>query len=445
MVERGEDVSPYYGGGGGGGGGGEDEMVAGGYEYGEYGEDEYGYAGPPRQAELWVWFAAGGLLLVFALATAALGLSIWSVVAASNANRRLDDAKESGLLLRDAPTERGHTPQWDPDQRAWFPGHTSIQGLGGVRLGSEERPLKDGDILRWEDGRVVNARDRAMEQELGHHLDTRFVRPQTGDVPLYNGNSSQWRNVPLGAMLALRALGDVELGAGSGGAPRDGATLQYNAKRGKWVERREPARAWLRFCAPPEGYETFENRRTWGALETPLAVGKWTPLRPVSPMIGIYVMDLHTQGGLRASRKNAALITRRHNDHYGLRPSAGGGAGGAAPTYLVRAIVTAQGFPAPGAWGFLVGNEPSPPDGGFAVWPEWLGPHQTFPDPSSPAVHQWNIETVRRIGADTPINLAYYVAPEAARSSSSDDNAPGGAPTPPQPLIQCMMLSLEEL
>ena len=418
----------------GGGGGGDDRGGDYDYDYdygGEGYEEGYGGKGGGAQGEVWVWIAAGAILFVFALAAAALGLSIWSVLAASSANRRLDDAKESGLLLREAPTQRGHTPQWDPDQRAWFPGHASVRALEDVRLGSDERPLEEGDILRWERGRLVNARDRALEQELGHHLDTRFVRPQTGDVPLYNGNSSQWRNVPLGAMLAIRALGDVEF-AGPGGAPRDGATLRYNAKRGKWVERSEAARAWLRFCAPPEGANTYEVNRTWGALEQPLAPGRWTPIRPVSPFIGIYTMDLHTQGGLRASRKNAALITRRHNDHHGMRPSAGGGATGAAPLYLMRAIVAAGGFPAPGAWGFLVGNEPNPADGGFAAWPEWLGPHQDFPAAASgPAVHQWNVETVRRIGPDTPINLAYYQDKDAEPAH--------------QPLIQCMMMSVEEL
>lgn len=395
--------------------------------------DDYTRGGDDGTSGLKVWLGAGAILLVFAIAAAGLGLGIWAAVVASDATRRLDDAKESGLLLRGDPTERGHTPQWDPDRGGWFPGHTSVRRLEDVRLGSEERPLAEGDILRWERGRVVNARDRALEQELGHHLDTRFVRPQTGDVPIYNGNSSQWRNVPLGAMLAMRALGDVELLARDG-VPRDGARLEYNAKRGKWVERMVPARAWLRFCAPPEGAHTMEVNRTWGALEPPLASGRWVPVRPVSPMIGVYTMDLYTQGGLRASRKNAALITRRHNDHHG-RPTTGGGAGGPVPMYLVRAIVTTRGFPTPGAWGFLVGNEPSPPDGGFATWPEWLGPHQEFPENPATAVRQANIETVRRIGPDTYINLAYF----------TDAAADLSAPQQQQPLVQCMMVSVEEL
>lgn len=356
-----------------------------------------------------VWIGGGLWLLVFALAVAALALGIWAVVVAAENRRQLNDAIDNGLVMRSAPTEDGHGPRWDSKNGDWVPGHGRMRDLEDVQLGSKKRPLEDGDILRVDRGRVVNARDRALEQELGHHIDTKFDRSLgNGHIMIRNETASQWTNAPLAAFLHLGALSDVHLGKSERDVP-DGSLLERDAGRNQWVARRPKAQAWLRFCADPRS----DPHKTWGKVEG-LRAGQWSSVKPVSPTVGVYAIDAMSKGGLHVSRKHVCIRTVSVDRHQGERPSPTG------KTYRLQARVTAAGLP-PGAWGFLVGGEQAPLDGGFAVVP---------PEDVRVPGH-WTIESVRDVQVDQEIKLAYLA-----------DRA-----TPPSnpPRVQCLTMGVEEL
>lgn len=388
-----------------------------------YYEDPSGYFDPlpppPSDAALYeslrsyMWMGAGLLLVLGALTIAALALAIWAVVQSSNNSTELDEAIEGGLVMRSEPTRDGHTPRWDTQTKGWLPGHGRMADLEDVRLGTKQRPLEDGDLLKWMRGRIVNARDRALEQELGHHLDTHFVRLRNGDIPIYNETAAQWRNAPFSALLALETMSDVELEHSKHsrrGLP-DRTLLEYNRKREKWTPRAPIARAWLRFCAPPDS----DPAKSWGRVDG-IRAQKWTHVKPVSPEIGIYALDLFARGGMMVSRKHVSIRTPKRD--MDSRPSTG-------RPYVIRASVSARGLPN-GAWGFLVGSEQAPQDGGFAT-------HHVPPEDSDSTAQRqlrhWSIESVREIRGEQEIELAYR--------AETAPNAPI--------LVQCLQMSVEEL
>lgn len=355
----------------------------------------------------YTWIGAALWMLLFAIAAVALGLGIWAAVTASNNRRALDDAIDSGLIMRGDPTQDRHTPLWDTESRSWLPGHGRMADLEDVTLGTKKRPLEDGDLLRWERGRVVNARDPAVEQELGHHLDTKFSRPlRNGDIVIRNESAGQWQNAPLSAMLALQALSDVDL------SPEDlghGSSMHYDRTRSKWTTRPPQARAWLRFCAKPDS----DPAKSWGRVDG-LRTGSWSKVRPSSPEIGIYALNIFSRGGMDVSRKHVSITTPKRLK--ASRPSAG-------RSFHMRAVISAQAFPA-GAWGFLVGNEVAPKDGGFQVQP--LDPTGFGPS----GLNHWTIESLRPIGPEQEISLAFL---------------PQAAPDPKHPpRVQCLQMSVEE-
>lgn len=326
---------------------------------------------------------------------------------ATENRRQLNDDSEGGVMMRSVPTQDRHVPLWNKENQDWVPGHGRMSDLEDVQMGSKKRPLEEGDIFRYERGRVVNARDRALEQELGHHIDTKFGRDLAdGDIIIRNETAGLWSKAPLRAFLQLAALSDVQLDTKA--VPHE-SILERDAEQGRWVVRRPKAQAWLRFCADPQS----DRHKTWGRVDH-LNAGRWSSVRPVSPSVGVYAINIRAKGGLRISRKHVSIRTVPVDQRPGGRPSATG------KTYRLRAHVSAAGLP-PGTWGFLVGNEPAPLDGGFAVTP----PEDVR------LTAQWTIESVRDIQLDQEIRLAYR---------------PERTPLPANPpLIQCMTMGVEEM
>lgn len=373
-------------------------------------------------------------LVVLVIAATALGLAIWGVVSASNNSKRIDDIEDDSggvMMKRMLPSGKGptapsggHTLRWDEKQQAWIPSYGHLTELQDVALGSEQLPLEDGDLLQWQDGKITNARDRILEQELGHHLDTRFVNLRNGHIMIRNQTAGQWRNVPLGALLSLSGLSDVKLHEPDDGRTRhssplrDQSQLVYDRKRNVWVPRAPLNRAWLRFCPPAA---TPDPSRYWGHLDPPLTPGRWSPVRPVSGAAGVYLIDIYSHGDMQVSRKHVSVTTPAPRRGATSRPSDG-------RPYRLRATISAVGLPA-GAWGFLVGSEAAPADGGFMVNPGIQQQQQQ---------QQWSIESVRQIPDNRRIVLAYQMFPH----SKNDGN---GTVTSANTLIQCFQLSVEEL
>lgn len=419
------------------------------------------------------WVTAAIVLVMGALLFAALGLSIWAVVRASH-NAKLihelddDDGGGGGMkrsVYRDDPgghgdkqrseLQDGQTMRWNAKQQRWLPSHGQLAELQDVQLGSKRTPLEDGDILRWQQGRIVNARDRWLEQELGHHLDTRFVDLRTGDIVIRNQTSGQWRNVPIAALLRFSSLADVEMypnrrkarsqhrPSGTSRLPH-ATTLQYDGEFDKWVPRGPQTRAWMRFCVAPES----NPADTWGRLNPELRSGQWTHVRPISPSVGIYLLDIYSRGGLRVSRKHVSITTPDKNSNW--RPTGG-------ITYRIRATISAIHMPM-GAWGILVGQEKAPADGGFLTGPSNPndGEHEDG-DPTRAPPQHWNFESVRTIQDHQEIVVAFRASLPSEISSrrhagggGNDGNHgwpsnTGGDPDPHEPLIQCFHVSVEEI
>lgn len=443
----------------------------------------------PAKLRAAVWIGAGALLLVFALAVAALAIAIHNLSVNSRHARHLGLRSNvpSGLgsypggpktpLLSDGSNgefvwtstkdsksrKTGQSPRWDSATKRWVADHGTLEELRDVELGSKSRPLADGDLLRWERGRIVNARDPMLTQELAHHVDTKIVHPSTGDVLLYNETAGQWRNVPLRAFLTISGLRDVDMppsiasmlhrGAGAGGPAgargakshggvlrgdglEDGARLEYDAKRGHWSYRPPHARAWLSFCIPIDNSASLPGESDkWGHLDAKLAIGKWTTVNPKSDKLSIFAVDQYSNGGMRISRKHSNFMTPR-------APAGGGRPSASRAAYRLRATISTVGFP-PGAWGFLVGNEFVPMDGGFVV------------PGSEDQMESFSLETVRNVGYDQSVSLAYN-ARESSSSVSRGNGMRSGYQSlvysrdPPrhawsEPLVQCMRMSIEEL
>jgi hypothetical protein len=417
-------------------------------------ESEYGPVrgpggAPPLQLRDWLFMA--GLLFVLALAAVALGLSIWATERSGNNSRRIDDLEDDGggmmkRTARGAPMgppfstgrkqreaqeyQHGQTFWWDAKQKGWVVGHGRLGDMEDVSLGSKQRPLEDGDLLQWRQGQVVNARDRVLEQELGHHLDTQFRNLATGHIIIRNQTAAQWRNVPLSALFMLSSLGDVDLGpfaeatspsSSSSTKKRrvsdktipDQSMFLYDSKTHKWTARAPRARAWLRFCPGPEK----DPQEAWGRIDPALQPERWSSVRPVSPVAGVYMTDMQSRGGLFVSREKASITTPRAS--YTSRPGFG-------RPYRLRATVSAINMP-PGAWGFLVGSEAAPSDGGFLADTDNNNNNQN-------SVGHWQFETVRDIQDDQRIVIGYRIS----NTTSSDTNRN-------IPLIQCMFFNVEEL
>ena len=407
----------------------------------------------PAKLRAVVWFGAGALLLALAISIAALALSIHNTSVNSRHARHLGLRSDvsgrvshkgfaqlsngDGELVWTARgsgvKESGQTPRWDSQKKQWIADHGTLEELRDVELGSKGRPLADGDLLRWERGRVVNSRDPMLTQELSHHVDTKIVRPATGDVLLYNETAGQWRNVPLRAFLTISGLGDVDipsallhgLGAGHGkrgGANKmggdglqDGARLEYDANRGHWSYRAPHARAWLSFCVPIDNSATGPvDTANWGKLDAPLHAGTWVAINPKSDGMSVFAVDQYSHGGMRISRKQSNIMTPRG-------PTGGGRPSASKTPYRIRATVSTVGFP-PGAWEFIVSGESVPRDEGFMV------------SGSEGQMESFSLETVRRIGYEQTISLAY----NARRSDRNQGEST-------QPLVQCMRISVEEL
>lgn len=353
------------------------------------------------------------LLTVFTMAAVALGLSIWAVVMGSNLARRVDRLEDAGgsvPSVRDVSTGEGGGLSRLP----------RFNELEDVALGSKHLPLEDGDLLRWQNAKIVNTRDPILEQELGHHLDTRFTTPlRNGHILIRNQTAGQWRNAPLSALLTLGALSDVDLSTvhrpqrfrGSTATIPDRSRLEYDQKRQTWIVREPLNRAWMRFC-PPE-----DHPETWGQLDPPLVPGRWSQIHPVSGSVGIYIMNVMSHGDIRVSRKDASITTPKVKT--GARPSGG-------RPYRLRATVSATGLP-PGTWGFLVGNEQSPADGGFIT------------DGSQRNQQHWTIESVRTIPDDRRIVLAFKIS--SSSPPTKDEEKDLGS----QIRIQCFQMSVEEI
>lgn len=402
---------------------------------------------PPKvRAAVWCGFAL--LLVAIALGAVSLGIGIHNWRVNSDHARKIgarfppgtadygaSEANELVWLRNDGEKRSGHTPRWDAERNQWVPEHGKLSDMEDVRLGSKERPLNEGDILRWERGRVVNARNPLLSQELGQHIDTKFTRPRTGDVPIYNGTAGQWRNVPLATMLTLSSLKDVSLPSHGNhkhstqrtreaASLADGARLEYDATRGHWSHRPPHARAWLSFCVPiPPNGVTDDPVGSWGHLEIPLSRGTWVPIRPVSDNLSLFAIDQYSNGGMRISRAFSNIVTPRSpiDALGGGRPSGGG------VPYKIHATITTRGFP-PGAWGFLVGSESTPQTDGFMVRGS-VGELVTT-----------TIETIRKVGYEQTISLAYISRrPEegALQRSPADQNE--------TPLVQCMRVGVEEV
>jgi len=391
-------------------------------------DDEY-YAGEPymdarmgsrraarphtERAETWIGLAM--IVFLTAIALTALGIAIWAVIVATD-NRRSLDNSSSDMVMRSMPTEQGHSPRWDTKSKAWVAGHAKFAELQDVRMGSKRLPLEDGDVLRWQRGEIVNSRDRLLEQELGHHFDTKFNRLQNGHIIIRNETSGQWRNAPLSTLLALEALSDVDMRPHNHvkGGPPDQSRFEYDRRRGKWTVRSPIHRAWLRFCVPPES----DPLTTWGRFEDPLRPGQWVLVHPTSPSVGLYLVDMVTRGGMRASRKRASITTPPPNPNAKSSLPA---------TYRIQATVSAANMP-PGAWGFLVGGESTPPDGGFRI---------------ESGAGMWSIESVREVMPGKEISLAYRMDEKDAIPTTQETRDDNSDEKPP--MIQCMRISVDEM
>jgi hypothetical protein len=397
----------------------------------------------PPKVRAWLWVGAGVLLLALAIAIAALAIAIHNLSVNSKHARHLGLRSEMPLVgpgsgggAGDAEpvwtspqSERarrpGESPRWDPQGERWVLDYGTLEELRDVQLGSKERPLADGDLLRWERGRVVNARDPMLTQKLGHHVDAKIADPRTGDILLYNDTAGQWQNVPLRVFMTMGGLRDVRLPSMTHEDLQDGASLRYDAKRGHWSYRPPHARAWMSFCVSVDSATGAPDAERWGHLSKPLMEGVWVPISPKSNKLSVFAVDQYTNGGMRVSRKYTTVVTPRHVAGHGTRPSAG------ATTYSISATVSTVGFP-PGAWGILVGTESAPQGGDGFVVAGSEGGVQTF-----------SLETVRNIGCDTSIALAYRVAESGlARRTDADGEEAVDAP---QPLVQCLRLNVEEL
>ena len=368
----------------------------------------------PQRAERWIGLSM--FIFLSAIALTALGIAIWGVVVATANRRNLNDATDSGLIMRSVPTERGHVPRWDEKEKAWHAGHPKFTELQDVQLGSKRLPLEDGDVLQWRQGQIVNSRERILEQELGHHFDTKFQFLQNGHIIIRNETAGQWRNAPLSALLALGALSDVDMKPHSmtREGPPDQSLFQYDRKRGKWTVRSPVRRGWLRFCVPPES----DPVGVWGHFHYPLQADRWVSVRPSTPSIGLHLVNMLMRGGMRGSRKRVSITTPPPDPHAKSSLSL---------SYRLQATISAINMP-PGAWGFLVGSETAPPDHGFRI------------DTSNGT---WTIESLRDIGPSKEIRLAYRV-------DSADDNDESAGVRGPraqkrtEPLIQCMRMSVDE-
>jgi len=359
------------------------------------------------------------LLTVFTMAAVALGLSIWAVVRESSDNRRIDRLEDAAGSSRSMPvTNTARGPKGSETDGSGGTGGR-FNELEDVALGSKHLPLEDGDLLRWQNGKIVNARDPVLEQELGHHLDTRFTTPlRNGHILIRNQTAGQWRNAPLSALLTLGALSDVDLSTvqkrrqfRSATTIPDKSRLEYDQKRQTWTAREPLNQAWMRFC-PSE-----DRPETWGHLEPALVPGRWSQVRPVSGAVGIYIMNVMSHGDIRVSRKDVSITTPKVKG--GVRPSGG-------RPYRLRATVSATGVP-PGTWGFLVGNEQAPADGGFVTGGSQQSQH-------------WNIETVRTIPDDRRIVLAFKIS-----TNDDDANDKNSADLGSQIRVQCFQMSVEEI
>ena len=359
-----------------------------------------------------VWIGGGILLVVFTISVVALALGIWAVVTTSANTRKLNDATQSGLVMKHQPTKMGQSPRWNQKTRDWEAGHGKLVDLEDVRLGSKYLPLEDGDRLAWHGNRLVNVRNDMVSQELGHHLDVKFIRPRTGDMALYNGTSHQWQNVPFAAMLSLGAMHDVHLDSSF---KTHGATLVYVPSQKQWKVRSPVAHAWIRFCTTvPE---------EWARLDLNLkATGRksWNAVFP-HKHYGFFNLNIENLffGGMKANRQNGILTSP---PAYGLAP--------VRPTegipFNLRATLTVTNLPQ-GILGFLVGRESAPADGGFQV-----GDDAAAVANSSNSTKQWTIETVRMIRPSHEIQLVFQAAPGTSKDL-------------PVPLIQCLQISAQEL
>ena len=356
-----------------------------------------------------VWIGGGILLIVFTISVVALALGIWAVVTTSANTRKLNDATQSGLVMKHEPTKMGQSPRWNPKTRDWEAGHGKLADLEDVRLGSKYLPLEDGDRLAWEAGRLVNIRNDMVSQELGHHLDVQFVRPRTGDMALYNGTSHQWQNIPIAAMLSLGAMHDVHLDSSF---KTHGASLVYVPSQKKWMVRSPRAHAWVRFCVAADAKEPAELELD---LKNPVTGRKsWKTVFPYKH--GLFSLSIMNQffGGMKASRQNGVITSP---PVYGVapeRPSEG-------IPFNLRATLTVTNLPR-GILGFLVGHESAPADGGFQV-----GGGGGQPGSSN----QWTIETVRMVRPNQEMRLVFQPAANTPKDSAV-------------PLIQCLQISAQE-
>lgn len=384
--------------------------------------------GDSESMRLQAWLSAALNLMLILMVFIALALSIWAVALASSNRRQineLDDDDGGGLLMRSngeraGDPEDGHVLRWDRKEGSWVSGRPRLSDMEDVNLGGSKRtPLEDGDLLQWHDGQVVNVRDRILEQELGHHLDTRFGRLANGHIIIRNESSGQWQNVPLASLLALTSLKDVAIRRGS--KIPDGSRLEYRQEEGRWHFQPPRSRAFLRFCVDPNTPE-----ESWGHLDPALVPGRWTRVRPISPSAGIYSLDMFSRGGMQVSRKDVSISTPP-------RPKDGDGRPALAKPYRLQAVVSGRNFP-PGAWGFLVGPESTPGDGGF------MNDDDGDDDAESSRIRHWSIESVRDVPAGREIRLAYR-----AITAAPPQDKDGMTSAAPRPLIQCMHFSVEEL